>query len=338
MKKIIFKILMGALLIAIVVLIGGRQYLSMKKKEYRQQLENTINNIYLEGKDVIGAYYYHQNDKDSTTVSKVSLILHDGFSRLLWDYPGISTVNIWGGQNIDNTSTIRDVLKSGDYKWYDFRTCATTFRPFMIIVKKTNRGYDVIGEFILGIALTYSYPDYLIRETSSTFNWGKFGNYDIGEQTSYSYHIKTDMIDSYIKNLFENKYNGITIRNEVTNDGTERNVKFNMLDGLVMKGACPADSSLYFRVNKYFELKFDDYFTEIGSSPLVWQTGSYGNYAQRVFTNTVTMHYSIRENEGVLEEELKKKAIIYSFLLEFLYLLLTITIVRRKRKHNSSIL
>lgn len=143
------------------------------------------------------------------------------------------------------------------------------------------------------------------------------------------------MIDSYIKNLYDDKYKDITIRNEITrdNNGIERNIKFDMLDGLVMKAACPADSSLYFRVNKYFELKFDDYFTEIGSNPIRWQTGSYGNYTQKVFTNTVTMHYSIQENEGVLEEELKKKAVICLLILEFFYLLLSIIIVRRKGKN-----
>ncbi len=149
MKRLFFKILVGALLIAIVVLIGGKQYLSMKKKEYRQQLENTINNKYLEGEDVIGAYYYNrQMHKDSATVYKTS----DVFSITslpLWDYPGMGTVSFWGGQNFDYTNTIIDMLKSGDYKWYDFDDCSTTYGPFMIVVKKTNRGYDIVGEFIL---------------------------------------------------------------------------------------------------------------------------------------------------------------------------------------------
>ena len=151
---------------------------------------------------------------------------------------------------------------------------------------------------------------------------------------SYNYKIETDIIDSYIKNLFEKKYNGITIRNEVMrgNNGIERNVKFDMLNDLVMKGACPADSSLYFRVNKYFELKFDDTFTTMGSHPIVWQIGSYGNSAQTIFTNTVTMHYSIQENEGVLEKKCKSRVILFLLVLETLYVLLLVIAFRKKFK------
>ena len=207
----------------------------------------------------------------------------------------------------------------------------------MIIVKKTNRGYDVTGEYIYGIALTYSYPKYLITETSSISKrtmLSNHENYANEDYVTYNYKIKTnmDMIDSYIKNLFKNKYNGITIRNETTR-GNERNIKFDMLDGLVRKVACPVDSSLNFRVNKYFELKFDNYFTEMGSYPVVWESGSYGDYTQTIFTSTVTMHYSIQENEGVLEKECRKKTINYLLILEFFYLLLTIIIVRRNRKN-----
>ena len=75
MKKIIFKILMGALLIAIIVLVGERKYLSMKKTEYRQQLENTINNKHLEGEDAIGALYFNSSYNDSIEIYKVSSII-----------------------------------------------------------------------------------------------------------------------------------------------------------------------------------------------------------------------------------------------------------------------
>lgn len=70
MNKIIFKILIGSLLIAIIVLWGGQQFYYMKQTKYRQQLEYTINNKCLEGKYSIGAFYY--NEKDSTSVYKVS--------------------------------------------------------------------------------------------------------------------------------------------------------------------------------------------------------------------------------------------------------------------------
>lgn len=330
MNKIIFKILVGSLLIAIIVLWGGQQFYYMKQTKYKQQLEDTINDKCLEGKNSIGAFYYYRLEKDSTSVYKVS---DYDFNQLPWLNVGVGTVTFWGGQNFDHTNTIMKVLRSGEYEWYDFENCATTYRPFMIIVRKTDRGYDVIGEYILGIGLTHSYPSYLITKIPFKFNWGKLSNNE--EVVTYNYKIKTNMIDSYINSLFENKYSDITIRNEIIREGNgiERNIKMDMLDDLVMKGACPADSSLFFRVNKYFELKFDDEFTTIGSHPIVWQTGSYGNYTQTVFTNTVTMHYSIQENEGVLEDECRNRVIIFLLVIEFFYILSSIIVFRRKRNY-----
>ena len=96
-----------------------------------------------------------------------------------------------------------------------------------------------------------------------------------------------------------------------------------------MKGACPQDSSLYFRVNKYFELKFDNDFIDMGTHPIIWETSSYGNDAYTVFTRTVTMHYSIQENEEVLETEYKGKVILWIVVLEVIYLLLSVAILKK---------
>lgn len=129
------------------------------------------------------------------------------------------------------------------------------------------------------------------------------------------------MINSYFENLFENKYKGITIRDEVVGEDKlfSRNMKLEMHDNLVMKSCCPADSSLYFRINKYFELKPDEDFTSMGSSPILWKTGTYGNQAQKVFTKTIIMHYSIQENCGVLEAECRKLAIVLLMILESIW-------------------
>lgn len=324
MKKVVLKILIGALVIAIIVLCGGWQYLSTKRKEYKQQLENTINGKYLEGENAIGAYYYNKLHNDSTEIYKVSSF---SFDQLSWMF--VSRTSIWEGQYFDNTEIITKMMRSGIYKWYDFDNCTTTFSPFMIIVKRTNRGYDIIGEYILGIGLTNLYPDYFITQGSSKFSLGKLSNNK--EVISYSYKIKPDMINSYFEYLKNNKYKGITIRNGVTKgyNSFEKNIKFDMLNSLVMKGACPQDSSLYFRVNKYFELKFDNDFIDMGTHPIIWETSSYGNDAYTVFTRTVTMHYSIQENEEVLETEYKGKVILWIIVLEVIYLLLSVAIFKK---------
>lgn len=323
MNKVIFKILIGAFLIAIIVLWAGQQFYNMKQTRYRQQLENTINNKCLEGKNSIGAFRYNAYEKDSTSICKVSDYNFE------WSCLNMhaSTMTSWGGLNFDHTDILMHVLKSGKYEWYEFNYCATS-SPFMIIVRKTDRGYDIIGEYILGIGLTSSYPSYLITDIPLKYIYRK--PFDYGEDVIYEHRIKTDMIYSYINNLFENKYGDVTIRNEIAG---ERNIKMEMLNDLVMKDACPADSSLFYRVNKYFELKLDDEFTTMGSHPIVWQTGSYGNQVQTVFTKTVTTHYSIQENKGVLEDECKNRVIIFLLLLESLYILLSIIVFRKKRNN-----
>lgn len=326
MKKGVFKNLIGAFVIAIIVLCGGWQYLSTKREEYKQQLENTINDKYLEGENAIGAFYYNNPvHKDSINIQKVSSFTFDQLSWML-----IKTVSCWNGTYFDNTEIITKMMLSGRYKWYDFSNCPTTFGPFMIIVKRTNRGYDIIGEYIIGIGLTNSYPDYLITHESSKHKNPFLSN---KESVYNSYKIKPNMINFYFEYLKNNKYKGITIRSEVTRDQDllEKNIKFDMLNSLVMKGACPQDSSLYFRVNKYFELKFDNDFIDMGTHPIIWETSSYGNDAYTVFTRTVTMHYSIQENMGVLELEYKKKIIFTLLLLEAFYFLVLIVNYRLKR-------
>lgn len=310
MKKSVLKVLIGGLLVGVVVLFCGMQYYSLKKKEYKQQLEKVIDSKYLEGKNAIGAFYYYDDRrKDSIRLEKVSDF---DFKELSWMIPTISS---FGGLNFYHADIITKVLTSGEYKWFDFQNCAAVYRPFMIIVEKTDYGYDIIGEYILGVGLKHSFPDYLIETSSHNINMFK-ESYVLRE-----YKIKLDMIDSYIDYLFEEKYKGITIRNEITqeNNGVTRSVKLDMLEDLVPKGACPVDSSLFFRVNRYFELKFDDNFVAMGSNPIMWQTGTYGNYNQTIFTKTVTMHYSIQENKGVLESECKKKGVIALLLSEALY-------------------
>lgn len=327
MKNNIFQIITGAMLIAAIVLFVGWQYFSTKEYEYRSQLENIIDNNYLEGENAIGAFHYRKEFySDSIEIYKVSDF---GFDPISWML--VSQYSFWGGQCFDHTELVIKMMRGGNYNWYELKRSATTYSPAMIIVKKTKKGYDVIGEFILGIGLTDLYPDYLISESSFKLNGGIFSNNK--EIVTHHYKIKTNIINMYIDDLIKNKYNDITIRNEIAkdNDLGERSLKFEMLNNLVMKDCCHADSSLFFRVNKYFELKFDDDYTIIGSQPIAWHTGSYGNHAQTVFTKTVTMHYSIQENKDVLKNEYKEKVLFVLISIEILYLFLFVIILKRRK-------
>lgn len=324
MKTKIFKFVVGTIAtMAIAAGVGYYSYLQAKDKYFRE-LKETIDEIYLEGQSEIGAFRY---ENDSIQVKKVSdFSLDENLSWLM-----TNSEIFWGGLRFTHREVISEMLTNGKYEWYDFNDCSTNY-PFMIVVKQTDRGYDIIGECILGIGLTHLFPNNQITEKVTKHNWGLLSNKE--ESVTHSYKIQTDIVYSYIKSILEEKYNGITIRNEETKDrsGYDKNVKLEMLNRLVMKGACPIDSSLHFRINKYFELKLDDRFNTMGSSPVIWHTGSYGNDIQTIFTKTITTHYSIQENSEVLFSEYKKKIIIGLLVLEILYTLLFIIIGKVKNK------
>ena len=64
MRRIIFSGLIGAVAVAIVLAFAGLQYYNHKNEEYRQELENTINNYDLEGRDAIIAPQGIQGQED----------------------------------------------------------------------------------------------------------------------------------------------------------------------------------------------------------------------------------------------------------------------------------
>lgn len=55
MKKLVVKSAV-AVLVAVVVWVGGKIYESVKRDSYKQQLEYTLDDICLEGNDIIGAF------------------------------------------------------------------------------------------------------------------------------------------------------------------------------------------------------------------------------------------------------------------------------------------
>lgn len=330
MKKLVVKSAV-AVLVAVVVWVGGKIYESVKRDSYKQQLEYTLDDICLEGNDIIGAFDTSLCF-DSLTVHKVSDFDYSELSWMWINY-GIS----WGGATYsDHKRIISEAMLSGKYNWYDFRDCTTVCQPFIIIVKKTLRGYDLIGEFLLGIGLTKLYPNSLISHTSHIYNC----DWDLTVKDSvrnpkkrrlevHEYKVKADMLNSYFNDIVEKRYQGVSVNNVGSIGGKNR--KFELLDGLAMKGVCPVDSSLYFRVNKYFELKYDNEILKTGNDPIVYQYWKYEMPCYTIFTETVTMHYSIQENKDVLENECNKKIVLWMAILEAFYFLLIVW----KRKNSN---
>ena len=107
-----------------------------------------------------------------------------------------------------------------------------------------------------------------------------------------------------------------------------------MLEDLLTDIICTEDESLNFRTNKYYELKYDNYYAEIGSSPIVSSFDTFGNYANTLFVLTATFHYSIQENEGVLEKEYIEYTLIAMVIVLAIYSLLFILYNHLKTKGN----
>ena len=114
MKKIVV-VLAVSLTIVVIVLCGEKHYFSVKKYEYKHQLEDLIDNKYLEGENAIGAFLYETRNNDSTEINKVSDF---GFDYISW-LP-IKKASIWGGRYFNHVDVIEEMMRNGVYKWYDF--------------------------------------------------------------------------------------------------------------------------------------------------------------------------------------------------------------------------
>lgn len=315
-EKFIF-ISVGALLVAFIATYFSLQYSSRKERDYRSQLKSTIDEKYLDGKDVIGALLYEP--KESIRINEVSAF--DFTTDLSWI--NVRRETVWNVAKVDNTGLIVDVLRCNKYNWYDFNDCTTTSRPLLIVVKKTVDGYDIIGEYILGVALTPLYPNMRIRKKIQ-----KIGNGDFIE-----HYISTDIANQYVQYLITDKYKNVDI-NCVTmsgDNGSTKNPKYEQLNKLVMQSYCPADSSLWFRVNKYFELKdraYDDW------KPDEFKNSTYADNTQTLYTQTITMHYRIEGNQDILEKEEKENLAWVLICSESIYLFLLLSTFKKNRKRR----
>ena len=319
-NKVVY--LIGAILIILIVsFVGYLSYISAKEN-YRKELKNVIDNKYLEGKQEIGAYDLKFND---LTLYKASSI-NDVIGSML----SVSDFGWWKGVGTFSNRNIISLVnsKENNYEWINLNL--DSGYPFFVVVRKTERGYDVIGEYIVGIGIKYGFPKVFIKS-----------DYSKEDIDSYSINIAPDLAEDYVIYLFGDKYKNCLVRNERENNNlmsfsldkfgrSHDNPKMKMLEELITKMSCKIDESLFFRTNKYFELKYDNYFTEIGSGPITWFDNTYGNEMQNLFTRTVTLHYSIQETKGVLEYEYKNLFMKIGIISLILYSLIIILFNKRK--------
>ena len=287
MKTKVFKFVVGAIAtMAIAAGVGYYSYLQAKDKYFRE-LKETIDEKHLEGKNEIGAYCQER----IKFAPDENMLL---FDKSLFEGKEDIKSNFLG--TIKFSKDWREVINSDEYNWYNFWINTL---PFVIILKKTDRGYDFIGEFIQGIGVSDYYPDFLKNKNGNEFT------------------IKPDLVYGYVRYLYNVKYPDISIIRDA------EDLKFDMLEDLLTIG-----------INKYYNLKLDNYYTEIGRSPIVASSDTFGNYANTLFVLTATFHCSIQENEGVLEKEYIEYTLMAMVIVLAIYSLLFILYNHLKTKGN----
>ena len=313
----------GALLIAFITTYFSLQYSLSKERDYRSQLKRTIDEKYLEGKDIIGALSYN-GIKNTFKLEKVSdfdisnnaswLMIHRNTS---WNLFGIN----------DYTNFISKMMLSKQYKYYNFWECPIIHAPFLVIVKKTSDGYDIIGEYIIGLGVS---SDLNILKTQQRYNAAILSLFP-NQKTStyYSYCTNTNIESQYVQHLLNTKYRDVCIYDGKLNNADKKNGKYEMLNELVVQAVNP----MYFSVNKYYELKLQhDIYGN--SLPVESRIDEFSYSSQTLFTETVTMHYRIEGNQDVVEKEEKENlacALIFS---ESIYLILLLIAYKKNRKRR----
>ena len=323
--KFVFKTFIAMIAVAIAVSLLAYAFYRVMHKTYYNQLKDTIDNEYLEGKDEIGAYYYEEfriRDSNGEFRSMDSIDVDDHLGELEIKNNG---AGFWGLCWYNITSPMFEFSKRRRYKWYDF-TYSRTYSPFMVVARKTDMGYDVIGEFILGVALTSAY-DYAVSETLQKISLGakKFETY----WHKVSSNIIRDITQDYIDYLLKEKHKGIVMYNDVARNsyGINENKKMSMLDSLV--GGLGTEG--FFSVNEYFELRYDENYERMGHHPFEIRTGSYGDYVYgESCVMTITQHLTIKD-KGVLKREFEKYWMYALIGAELITMVVAIAVYRRKR-------
>ena len=316
MKKI--TIVLGALAVCLVTVGCTFLYQTNKKNYYRGQLEQAIDNKALEGLQKMGAVNlnYECFLNDSVDIYKVGDVENDPFSHF-----AINTSTAWGGNWFNHTDLVSDLLEGGKYAWYEFQNCATR-TPFFIVLEKTERGYDLTGECLLGMALRPSFPNDRIRLDSSTTKLSPFYHY-VNTETLH-HRVGINMINEYVDHLLNKVYAGTMIRKEVSSDlfGGKEYLKYEELNKLLMKSDVRGSANLYFSVNDYYELKPDEVAGTAEGEAVRSETGVFSLQDTDVFTQKITLHYSIQENTMLFNKELKKLLLLAVCIAEFIYLCL----------------
>ena len=297
MKRIwIKRAVIGSILIAIIVVGLGFAGYKWAKQYYYDQLESTIVNRYLEGRDAIGAissYPHISTILNPTGCSRIIKEDLDGHKMVylinsVADTVGAISSYDYKWIHMDYTILNDDIINLLDnkYSWFIMNSASDESLNCMIM-KKTNRGFDFIEEKIVGVGFNY-FPQGARRNRGYSTYWIDLKDFILYKQ--------------YVDYLTNDIYKDIFFRYE---DAFE-NSKYQLLSH-------PRRSVYFFGRyigNKYYELRPDPYYKYVGASAIEGNIRNYGNYLHMLYGRSITAHYSIQERGTVLEDTFLKRTSI----------------------------
>ena len=314
MKRIwIKRAITGSILIAIIVVGLGFAGYKWAKQYYYDELENRIENLYLEGRDAIGFYAFspeisaklYSNEYEYKSVSELK-------------YDDSSNVRTWPSLRILNGPDYQithpypnpcylELANSSNFSWW-----ISIDRPSDPLIKftvflKEKKDYCFIDECIMGIGFQFLPPN-IIKTTNF-----------LGE---YIYIYKDfSLYNSYINYLVRDKYEDINMRR---NAGA-----CNRLIGDLRQNTYSANrgGELYFG-NEFYELR--PYANYLDGGNIYVDYNTYGNAYQKLYGATVTVKYSIQAKGTVLEDTFLKRTSIAGVGLILAYIIFC-TIMNNKK-------
>ena len=309
--KYLIYYVVGAFICSLIVVGVGMTFYKYSQNKYKEELENKIDEEYLEGYSKIITTLV---TSDSISLNKVEDYIDEKYGVWMPNiYINLNTFSHWCGITADNYDIIGDLVNKKNNKY--FGKISNCYPAFLLALEKTSRGYIIYGEQCIGIGISNHLPGYPvdIRIEHRVFPDSIKERYKKEENPLLKalldapiYYIKTDnnIIHDYEKYILNEKFEGFVVRNYIVTDGFghTKNNKMEMINKLLMKDICKGDESLFFRTNPYFELKFDEYYRAIGSDPLLSYSHTYGNDYRKLYIRSWEAHFSIQENSKLKDE------------------------------------
>ncbi len=323
MKRIwIKRAITGSILIAIIVAGLGFAGYKWAKQYYYDELENRINNLYLDGEEAIGFYNLlllpgmstelYSNEYKYTDFSTWLKLFGNGkLSELKVEtWPDLVSLNGYDYEfsNIPFVNSVYyELTDSKKFAWW---TSVNPIDKFGIL-KKTEKGFDFIDEYIMGIGFKFL-PPCKIENTE----------YKLKHKVTITKYIYTDfsLCEEYIDYLIEDKYSNVKMRRNAS--AYDRLVKD-------LQKHIRGPEIVYFG-NAFYELRPDKNYLDGGYIYANYNT--YGNDYQKLYGATVTVKYSIQAKETVLEDTFLKRTSIAGICLILTYIIFCAIMNNKKVK------